>query len=149
MSEKPVKIILPKDPVQIGKTPDGKPVWVDPKDMMPTEDEKLQLKENLLNAHEKAAIHKLTQVVLANAARFVQDTFYHIAPRDVVATHEDGEMGKVAEWARSVGYEVIQDGLLTVVKVKGKVIRTLAANVGKDCADLVERRVRKMVATQN
>jgi hypothetical protein len=149
MSDKPVKIVFPKDPVQIGKTPDGKPIWVDPKDMMPTEDDKLQTKENLLNSREHAAIHKMTQAVFVNAGRFVQDTFYHIAPREVIEAHEDSKMGKVAEWVASVHYEVIQDGLTTVVKVGGKVVRSMVANIGNNCADLVDRNVRKIFASKN
>lgn len=149
MSEKLVKIVLPKDPVQIGKTSDGQPIWVDPKDMIPTDDERIQMKENVLNSHEQGAILKMAQTVFLNAARFVQDTFYHIAPREVITAHEDGEMAKVAEWARSVRYEVIQDGLTTVIKVRGKVIRSMAAAVSPACADLVERKIRQIAAGKN
>jgi len=149
MSDKPVKIILPKDPVQIGKTIDGQPIWVDPKDMVPTEDEKLQIRENLLSSHEHAAVDKLAAQVVLNAARFVQETFYRIAPREVVAAHEDGQMGKVSEWVRSAQYEVIQDGLRTVIKVRGKIIRSLVATVQKNCRAMVDRRVRKVIASEN
>jgi len=149
MAEKPVKILLPKERFQIGKTPDGQPVWVEPKELVPTEDEKCELKQNLLNSRERGAIQKLAQAVLLNAARFVQDTFYHIAPNEVIALHESNEMRGVAAWASSVRYEVIQDGLVTVIKVKGKQIRHLHASVSPSCADLVEKRVREMIAAQN
>jgi hypothetical protein len=149
MAEKPVKIVLPKERFQIGKTPDGKPVWVEPKDLLPTEDEKCELKQNLLNSRERGAIQKLANAVFMNAARFAQDTFYHIAPNEIIAAHESNEMGKVAAWASTVRYEVIQDGLVTVIKVKGKQIRQLHAAVSPSCADLVKRRVREMISSRN
>lgn len=149
MSEKPVKILLPKDRFQIGNTPDGQPVWVEPKELLPTEDEKLELKQNLLNSRERGAIEKLTHSVIENAARFVQATFLAIAPPGIVRAHENNEMGRVAAWAKENQYEVIQDGLRTVVKVRGKVIREFVARVSPACADLVEREVKRIVATQN
>lgn len=149
MAEKPVKILLPKERFQIGTTPTGEPVWVDPKELLPTEDEKLQLKENMLNAKERAAIQKMAALVFANAARFVQDTFYRIAPIEVIHAHEKNEMGKVAAWAAANRYEVIQDGLVTVIKFSGKIIRKLVPNISKSCVDLVERKVRKIIANKN
>lgn len=149
MSDKPVKILLPKERFQIGKTPDGQPVWVEPRELLPTPEEKMELKEKLLNGREAAAINKMAQLVLQNAARFVQDTFYHVAPNEVIQSHEAGEMDKVAHWVSSCRYEVIQDGLETVIKIKGKVIRQMKANVSGNATDLVERKIRHMMAMQN
>lgn len=149
MSDKPTRIIIPKDRFQVGSTPDGAPIWVDPKDLVPTEDERLQTKENLLNKKERHAIDKLASAVLVNAGRFVQATFYAIAPKDVLRAHEANEMGLVAEWVTANDYQVIQDGLTTVVKVGGKIIRKMTARVSENCADLVDKRVRQMMASKN
>lgn len=149
MSEKPVSIVVPKDRFQIGNTPDGQPVWVEPKELLPSEDEKLELKQNLLNSRERGAIQKLTHSVLENAARFVEATFLAIAPTVVVRAHEANEMGHVASWASANQYEVIQDGFRTVIKVRGKVVREFVARVSEACADLVEREVRRIVSQKN
>lgn len=149
MARNPVKIIIPKDPVQIGKTPQGAPIWCDPKDLVPNEDEKLQIKENLLNSHERNAINKLVQAVLTNAGRFIQDTFYHIAPKEVIEAHEDEKIGIVADWAAENRYEVIQDGLVTVIKFKGKELRRMKADVNPVCRDLVEHKVRQAINVSN
>lgn len=149
MADKPVKILLPKDRFQIGSTPDGNPVWVDPKELLPSEDEKLELKQNLLNSKERNAINKLTEQVMMNAGRFVQATFYAVAPKDVLRAHERGEMALVADWVQVNEYQVIQDGLKTIIKVKGKVIREMKATVSQNCADMVESRVRQIMAVKN
>lgn len=149
MAQKPVKIVLPKDRLKVGETPDGKVVWIEPTDLTPTEDEKCELKQNLMNSRECAAIIKMAHLVIQNAARFVQDTFYRVAPKEVIQYHEAGEMDKVAEWVSGVRYEVIQDGLETVIKIKGKVIRAMKANISGNAASLVERKIRQAMATQN
>lgn len=149
MADKPVKILLPKDRFQIGSTPDGKPVWVEPKELLPSEDEKLELKQNLLNSKERNAINKMADQVLMNAGRFVQATFYAIAPKDVLRAHEREEMALVADWVQVNEYRVIQDGLKTVIKLKDKIIREMKATVSQNCADLVEIRVRQIMAVKN
>jgi hypothetical protein len=149
MSDKPVKILIPKERFQIGTTPDGQPVWVEPKELLPSEDEKLQLKENLMNSRERGAIQKMVALVFENAARFVQDTFYHVAPKEVIAAHEDGKMDVVAEWVSGTRYEVIQDGIATVIKSRGKVIREMKAKISGNAVELVERKIRQMMAVRN
>ena len=48
--------IVPKDPVKIGQTKDGQPVWMEPKDLIPTKDEEQELKSNILTGREQGIV---------------------------------------------------------------------------------------------
>jgi hypothetical protein len=144
MKEKPVKIILPKDPYQIGQTKDGQPIWVDPKDFIQTPDEKLEQKDKMVSARFQTAVLKLAQEVIENSGRFLMATLENIVPESVF------ESGKsLTGWIDENGFEVIQDGLTTIIKCKGKVIRTMNANIEHQYAEAVSKRVMQLIKNGN
>lgn len=135
---------VPKDPIVLGKMPDGSPIWMEPKDFIPTPDEELERVSNTLACRESQLVHKMAQSVMENAGRFIEQTFLKTASTlGVNAYFNDQRKG--FEWAVRAGYESIQDGLTTVVKLKGRVVRTMTATIDPRLSDLVTKRVMQMV----
>lgn len=141
MQEKPY---VPKDPVVIGKTVDGQPVWMEPKDLIPTPDEELERVANTMACREDNFINKMAQAVLENAGRFIQETFLKTASRQGTEAFLKNQEDAFA-WAVKAGYEAIQDGLKTVVKVRGRVVREMTATVAPCYRDSVAREVMRLV----
>lgn len=138
MKEKPFKIILPKDPYQIGQTKDGQPIWVDPKDFIQTPDEKVEQKDNMASARVQQQILQIARQVLDTAQLFIKTTLDQIIPESI-----DNAVA-FSEWEKVNGLQIIQDGLTTIIKVKGKVVRTMHANVEKRFAIQVAKKVMEL-----
>ena len=143
----PVRIILPKDNFQIGVTPEGEPVWVDPKEFLINDDEKLEIRHNIAATKHDAEVHKLALVALANAEQFFKQTVVNtsdVRGRSLYMKTSDGTIESdqaLFEYIQSSGYECVQDGLDTIVKLKGKVIRHMTAKVHPDLALSVAQRI--------
>lgn len=138
MKEKPIKIILPKDPYQIGQTKDGQPIWVDPKDFIQTPDEKQEQKDNIASARLQQQILQIAKQVIDTAQLFIKSTLDQIVPESI------GNTAAFSEWESTNGLQIIQDGLTTVIKVKGKVARIMHANVDKRFASQVAKKVMEL-----
>lgn len=152
MTEPVSRIILPKDPFQIGVTPTGEPVWVDPKDLITTPDEKLELKSNMSAAKRAGVVDQMARVVLENATSFMNETFVNTAHEHGVnlllyAVNGETNPEEVLKWAQKAGYSMIQDGLTSVIKVKDRVIRQMTAEVDSRFALEVSKRVMEMIKT--
>lgn len=145
MSDKPAKLIVPKDPVQIGKTRNGEPVWLDPKDLIPTPDEELERWDKTLDSRQRGMIDKAAKLVLMEAIAFLEQTVLATASKSFVEHYQSGTEKQVRDTLSHSGYEVIQDGLTTVVKLKGKILREMTADVTPRWRDFVARRVNQMV----
>lgn len=136
------KIIVPSvEQLQIGEDANGHPIWVETRDLINTAADNEALAHNKLKAANESALQKMVAVVLENATRFTDETFRHVAPRSVIQKADDGDMREWERWINEVGFHVIQDGLKTVVKMSGRVIREMDANVDKRFAEDVARRV--------
>lgn len=150
----PVRIVLPKDDFKIGETPDGQDIFIDPKEFILSEDEKLETKENISKTQRDAAVHKLALVALANAEQFFKQVIVATANeegRNLLTRSMDGTIESnqaLMEWVERAGYSCIQDGLETVVKVKGKVVRQMTANPHRDLALDVAKRIMQLVKQQ-
>lgn len=140
MKDDRTKIILPKDPYQIGWTPKGEVVWVDPVQFIPTPDEKLEQRDNMLKARFDANVEKIVDAVLNNAASFVAATVLQTAGPDGFKAFNVG-LEASDEWTRMAGYSAIQDGLKTIVRVKDRVIRELNADVDVRFREAVVKRI--------
>lgn len=136
MKDDRVKIILPKDPYQIGVMPNGDPVWVDPKDLIQSPDEKLEQKHNTLASRHAANVDKMAVAVIQNGVAFVEETILNTTQGAVFT-----DKASLMNWLNQSGYAVIQDGLTTVVKIKGKVLRTMTATIDVRFRGDVSRRV--------
>lgn len=135
---------VPKDPIVLGKMPDGSPIWMEPKDLIPTPEEELERVSNTLSSREANLVHKMAQSVLENAGRFVEQTFLKTASTSGVNAYFNDQR-KGFEWAVRAGYESLQDGLTTVVKLKGRVIRTMTAEIDHRLSGAVSKKVMEMV----
>jgi len=116
-------------PFQIAQTVDGQPVWMDPKDLILTPDENLEFLENKKSGRDASLIEQMAKMVIENSTRFVEQTFTNMMPQKIVDGFLDCKSAKTVEWIDREGLEVEQDGLKTVVKRKGKVIREMTATI--------------------
>ncbi len=139
------KPFVPKEPVQIGQTKDGQPIWMEPKDLIPTREEEQELASNILTGREDGIIQKLAMQVLDKAARFVEQTFLKTASQEDVQIWAAGDSMGAFEWAQRAGYVAIQDGLKTVVKIRGRVIRYMDADMPKRYRESVAKRVKELI----
>lgn len=146
MKDDRLKIHTPKEPYQIGQTADGQPIWVDPKDLINTPDENLELKDNLNKSQFDGNVEKITAVVIENAHRFISETVLNTADSVGVKLFMDMSPG-FDEWMNKAGYNVRQDGLTTVVRLKDRVIRSMTADVDMRFRDAVAARVMERVCT--
>ena len=136
---------VPKDPVVIGKTPEGAPIWLEPKDLVPTPDEELERIHNTQRSREDDFIFRIASAVLDNASKFVEETFVNTAGRVGRNLNACADPLCAVEWALQAGYESIQDGLKTVVKVKGRVIREMTATIAPCYRERVAMKVMELV----
>lgn len=141
-SDATMTVTLPNEPIPV--TIGGEQKYVDPKDLVLSGDEKEELQHNRLESKHSADIKKLVQAVYDNAAAFIFDTLQKVTPNKVLQSEDPG----VHEaWLNECGFESIQDGLSTYIrmKVEGnmKVIRSMHAHVPKEHIRDVEIWIRK------
>ncbi len=139
------KPVVPKDPVQIGKTKDGEPIWIEPKDLIPTKDEEQELSANTLSGRKESLVQDLASQVIDKASRFVEQTFLKTASETGLRIWQTGDSVGAVKWAQNAGYEAIQDGLTTIVKLRGKVIRDMYAEIDPRYRESVAMRVNALV----
>ncbi len=140
MKDDRLKISIPSEPFQIGQTSTGAPIWTDPKDMIMTPDEKLEQRHNMNASKFDGNVEKIANVVLENAQRFISETILNTASSDGVRLFMDADPD-FESWMEKAGYNVIQDGLTTVVKVKDRIIRSMTADVDMRFRSAVADRV--------
>lgn len=145
MAEKPQKLFIPKDPVQIGTTPDGQPIHLDLKELIPTPDENLERWAKTQAQRRLNLINGVAYLVLKNATLFIEQTFWNTASQTGQRVYESGNAFAAFTWASQNGYEAIQDGLRTVVKKNGKIISSMDAKLSESLRDDVARRVNELV----
>lgn len=129
----------------IGGTPDGKPIWIDVRELIPTPEESEERWANTLEGRKKTMIDKLARLVLHNAALFIEQTFFNIADKRGRDLYSDNNSRGAFEYALENGIETIQDGLTTVVKVRGKIIRDMTAGITEPLREAVANRVNELV----
>lgn len=139
------KLPVPEPERQIGETADGKPIFVDLRELIASPSEEDQRWSTTLDNRRAALVEKCAQLVLKNAALFIEHTFWRTANRTGQRLYESGNAQAAFAWASANGYEAIQDGLKTVVKHNGKVIRDMHANISQSLAPLVSKRVMELV----
>jgi hypothetical protein len=145
VSDKPVKIIVSKDPVVIGQTKEGEPIWLDMKDLIPTPDEELERWDKTLDARQQALINRAAHMVLDNSCRFLEITILETIRPSVMQQILQAPADQAGRVLLGVGYTVVQDGLKTIVKFKGKVLREMTANISLRYRGHVAKRVNQIV----
>lgn len=145
MKDDRLKIHTPTEPYQIGQTSTGEPIWVDPKDLINTPDENLELKDNLSESQFDGNVEKISAVVVENAHRFISETVLNTADQVGIQLFMDTSP-EFEQWMEKAGYNVKQDGLTTVIRLKDRVIRSMTAAVDIRFREAVATRVMERVA---
>ena len=119
-------------------------IWTKAGDLDMSGDDKSHLSHNLRADKLRASIEKMVEEVENNAAAFINNTFLGIAPENVVDSFynlmvDEGDKGDLfAQWVNDSGWSFFQDGLTTVVKMKGKVVGEMTAKVDQRFAEEVK-----------
>ena len=123
-------------------TINGKQLWKKAGSDKRTPEEADQFSQNLVNHQWRAQIQKMVTKIMTNAQLFAQQATMKLAPAHVVEAvhtmndpkadwlHVSRAKTTFASWIDETGYAVVQDGLKTLVMVKGKVVAELVAEVG-------------------
>ena len=129
MADKPVKLNLPSDPVKIGETPDGQPIHLDLKELIPTPDEDAERWSKTLDGRQRASVDKIAHEVIKNSHALALETIYNTGSKAMCESVERDDLAAFRQWVKTEGYEYIQDGLTTVIKKRGKILRSMTANI--------------------
>jgi hypothetical protein len=130
---------------QIGTTADGKPVFIDVRELIASPDEEAERWTKTLDSRKASLVDAMANMVLENAARFIEQTYWNIVPETGKKLYATGDPRDAFEYAQSCGIEAMQDGLTTVVKHKGEVLRLMTADVSPVLRDQVSQRVTELV----
>lgn len=139
------KIDIPNPERQIGTTRDGKPVWLDIRELIATPEEKAERQQKTVENRITATVDTAAKLVLKNAALFIEQTFWNIADDTGKRLYADGNAKGAFDYAVQNGVETIQDGLKTIIKVRGKIIREMTAKVAEPWRDRIAQRVNELV----
>lgn len=130
---------------KIGETKDGEPIWLDLRELIASPDEREETKSKTLENRRLATIDTAAKLVLHNASLFIEETFLVIADDTGKRLYADGNAKGAFDYAVQNGVETIQDGLKTIIKVRGKIIREMTAKVAEPWRDRIARRVNELV----
>lgn len=130
---------------QIGITPDGQPVFTDVRELISSPDEDAERWSKTIDNRRAALIEQVAKLVLRNAGLFIDRTFFEIASQSGRELLLKGDGQAAFQYAVENGIQTIQDGLKTVIKHRGKVIREMDANISASLAPHVAKRVNEIV----
>jgi hypothetical protein len=130
---------------QIGTTPDGKPIWIDMRELLTSPDEKQELAHNTTAMQQNNAVNQMANDVLDNGRKLLEQTLLRTLKTTEIEFCFNAEPNEALNRISNLGFECIQDGLTTVIKRKGKILRTMTARVPLRFRQAVDRRVRSIV----
>lgn len=141
----PTQVTIPSKPIEI--VLDGQLAKVDPHDLVLSGAEKEELTHNRAKCADQSTIEKLVKLVYDNAAAFIFDTLLNIMPKAVIQSTDNASQ---AAWLDKQGFESVQDGLTTVVRMKVdgnmRVVRTMKARIEAQYESDVETWIRRQNA---
>lgn len=122
----------------------GEKKYVETDDLVLTGAEKEQLSSTKVDAERQKLIQNMVRLVYDNAAAFIFETLQGVMPKRIW----DSDDNKAHDtWLNQNGFETLQDGLTTVVRMKVdgnmRAVRTLVAHVDPEYEKEVELWVRK------
>ena len=136
---------IPEPERQIGTTPDGKPIFVDLREILTSPDEHLERWDTTLHQRKAAMIDRMANDVLESACKFIELTYLNVIGKAGEKLYREGRSKAAFELAQQNGLEAIQDGLQTIIKVKGKIVRSMTANIDLQWREYVAHRVNQLV----
>lgn len=129
-----MNIRLPKRTQQIdnqrekllGYATDNSPIWCEAGAHLLNGDEKHHLSQNLANNLHSASVHKAVLEIQRGAAVFLEHSIMELAPPNVLDSYRgDGALFKA--WFVNTGFGFKQDGLKTVILIKGSEVGSMTA----------------------
>ncbi len=129
----------------IGRTPTGEPIWLDMRELLTSPDEQQELEHNTVTMQRGEAAHKMAQDVVEQGCKLMQQTIRNMLDCDAFVLMAAMSHNELIEHISRLGFTCIQDGLTTVVKRHGTVLRTMTAKVPPMWAAAVEQHVRAIV----
>jgi hypothetical protein len=127
--------------IQVGTTLGGEAIHAAVGDILLNTEEQRELSNKLALRPHLVVVRQLAEAVLHNAGCFVTQCFAQLAPADVVDdSYHGGDI--FTNWMDKSGFEVLQDGITTIIKVKGKVVNELTAKVDERFKKDVEVEIR-------
>jgi hypothetical protein len=110
----------------LGYATDNSPIWCEAGAHELTGDEKHHLSQNLANNQRAAAVAKSVQEIQRGAAVFLEHSIMELAPPNVLNSYRgDGVLFK--EWFVNMGFGYKQDGLKSVLLIKGTEVGAITA----------------------
>lgn len=110
----------------LGYATDNSPIWCEAGAHELTGDEKHHLSQNLANNQRAAAVAKSVQEIQRGAAAFMEHSVMELAPANVIESYNsDGKLFK--EWFVNTGFGFKQDGLKSVLLIKGAEVGSMTA----------------------
>lgn len=129
----------------IGQTADGKPIWLDMRELLTSPEECEALGDNKRASQREAVVHKMANDVIEQGQLLLAQTLDQtLAPEAQAQLQRESPRGMV-DFVSRLGFTCIQDGLTTVVKRHGKVLRTMTAKVPPLWRPAVTKRVCALV----
>lgn len=108
-------------------------------------EDKAHLSQKLRYRKRESVIKEIVDAVQRNAAVFLEATFRQIAPAKVIESLDTGKPdGLFLDWMKSSGFAVRQDGLKTVILIKGQVINEMTAHVDLRFEGDVDRKLKSI-----
>lgn len=129
----------------IGQTPDGKPVWVDMRELLTSPDERLAMLDGQAATKQQAVVQRMASDVVDRGMLLMAQTLDDVLSPSAKAQLNRCTDKKAVDFISRMGFSCIQDGLTTVIKRHGTVLRTQHADVAPAWRDRVARQVRVLV----
>jgi len=132
---------------RLGKI-NGKPVFSTMGQLEMTGADKEGLSSNIKDSQLQGRVNNTVGLVYENAARFASKVFTDIAPAYVIEAEQKSLTERrsqkiIVDWMRKSNFKVIQDGLKTVITVRGKIVAEITADISDDIRRYVEVRIKQ------
>jgi hypothetical protein len=124
-----IKIVYPREPVEIGTTKEGQPIWFDPKDLILSQDQKLEQGENMAKSEAEKALHNARLSVAARVEVWMGLTILKILPESFHGNKEQTEA-----WLKEHDVNFIEDTSVQgvhrfILRIKDKVLSEFVARI--------------------
>lgn len=99
-----IEILLPSNPIRVGKTTDGQSVFFDPKDLILSPDQKLEQSDTMKRGDRESALHAARLNLACRVQMWMDLTFRRIAPKAALVSQEATQ-----EWIKAHDVNFIED----------------------------------------
>lgn len=138
-----------RDPERvIGTSADGKPIFLDLRELIASPSDHEERRHKTAESRKDSKIDQLARLALSNAELLVFRVFWKSTDDEGKKLFYDRDVRGLWELMTKGGMEVVQDGLTTVVKGRGKVLETMTFKVEESIREQVARRINEIVRSE-